>query len=175
MGPPRNHLILYQYNDTKTYTLTVRLALRIDTRSPVPPFEQIRAQISLLVASGQARPGTRLPPIRELATRLRVANGTVARAYRELERAEIITARGRAGTFVAANPPIAFAIAERRAQLEEATERFVAEVLRLDVEATEALELVAATLREVQARFESDPALESEPTPGPTRHEINPS
>lgn len=139
----------------------MRLTLRIDTRSPVPPFEQIRAQISLLVASGQARPGARLPPIRDLAARLGVANGTVARAYRELERAEIIVSRGRAGTFVAENPPIAFAIAERRAQLQEAAERFVAEVRRLDVAAPEALELVAGTLREAQNRFETTASVHS--------------
>lgn len=154
---------MYQYNDTNRYAVAMRLALRIDQRSPVPPYEQIRAQIALLVASGQARPGTRLPPIRELAARHGVANGTVARAYRELERAEIVVSRGRAGTFVAENPPVAFAIAEQRAQLLEAAERFVAEVLRLDVEATQALELVASTLRATQARFDQAGPLESDP------------
>lgn len=130
----------------------MRLILRIDKNSRVPPFEQIRAQISLLVASGQARPGTRLPPIRDLAERVGVANGTVARAYRELEHAGIVRSYGRMGTFVSDDPPIAFAIAERREQLHDAADHFVAEVLRLDVEATEALELVASTLRDAQAR-----------------------
>lgn len=134
--------------------MEVRLTLRIDPRSPVPPYEQIRAQISLLVATGQARPDTRLPPIRDLAARLGVANGTVARAYRELERADVITSRGRAGTFVAQRPPIAFAIAERRSQLEAAAEHFVAEVVRLDVAPTEALEVVVTTLREAQNRLD---------------------
>ncbi|MEY9877174.1 GntR family transcriptional regulator [Streptacidiphilus sp. MAP12-33] len=82
-------------------------ALRVDTTSPVPPYEQIRAQLATLVASGGLAEGHRLPPVRQLAADLGLAAGTVARAYRELEAAGLVTTRRAAGTRVAvgAAPP----------------------------------------------------------------------
>lgn len=79
--------------------------LRVDLSSPVPPFEQIRAGVAGLIRQGHLAPGTRLPTVRSLAADLGVANGTVARAYRELEAAGLVTGEGRRGTAVAAAPP----------------------------------------------------------------------
>lgn len=126
------------------------MRIRIESGSPVPPFEQVRAQISLMVSAGQLRPGDRLPTIRELGYTLKVANGTVARAYRELEYAGIVVKRGRAGTFVADEPPVAFQIVDRRERLESAAERFVLEVEHLGVDATEAIEAVTSTFLAVR-------------------------
>jgi DNA-binding transcriptional regulator YhcF (GntR family) len=75
--------------------------LHIDTASAVPPYDQIRAQITSLSLSGALPKGTRLPSIRQLAGDLDLAPGTVARAYRELERAGVVATRGRHGTRVA--------------------------------------------------------------------------
>jgi GntR family transcriptional regulator len=75
--------------------------LRVDPGSAVPPYEQIRAQVATMAASGVLPVGTRLPPIRQLAKDLGLAGGTVARAYRELEAAGVIITRGRHGSFVA--------------------------------------------------------------------------
>ncbi len=68
----------------------------VDVTSPVPPYEQLRAQISALIATRDLADGVRLPPIRQLASDLGVAPGTVARAYAELE-AEgcVVSARAR--------------------------------------------------------------------------------
>ena len=80
-------------------------AVEIDLRSPVPPFEQIRARITDLVAAGELPAGTRLPSVRALAGDLGIAPNTVVRAYRELEAAGVVhTARGK-GTVVADAPP----------------------------------------------------------------------
>jgi DNA-binding transcriptional regulator YhcF (GntR family) len=76
------------------------LRVSIDTRSPAPPYEQMRTQITQQVASGVLPPGTKLPTVRALAATLGVAPNTVARAYRELEHAGTVTTRGRAGTVV---------------------------------------------------------------------------
>lgn len=101
----------------------------IDEAARVPPYEQLRAQLRLMVSSGRLKPRERLPPIRTLAVELSLAPGTVARAYRELEWAGIVEGRGRAGTFVVDEPPVAFSVVER--QLADAAEVFAAESDRL--------------------------------------------
>ncbi|MFJ5925813.1 GntR family transcriptional regulator [Kitasatospora sp. NPDC092948] len=78
--------------------------VRVDTAAPVPPYEQIRAQLAALIVSGRLAEGERLPTVRQLAADLGLAPGTVARAYRELEAAELIRTRRGAGTRVAAPP-----------------------------------------------------------------------
>lgn len=81
------------------------MLLEIDPAGPVPPYEQIRAQLAILITGGSLPPGTRLPSIRQLAGDLGIAPGTVARAFRELEQLRLITSRGRHGTRVADRPP----------------------------------------------------------------------
>ncbi|MFD7389245.1 GntR family transcriptional regulator [Streptomyces sp. NPDC059852] len=79
-------------------------AVRVDTTSQVPPYEQIRAQLAALIRTGRLAEGERLPTVRQLATDLGLAPGTVARAYRELEAARLIRTRRGAGTRVAELP-----------------------------------------------------------------------
>jgi len=72
----------------------------IDPRSGVPIYLQIIEQVRRSVALRLLAPGEQLPTVKQLALDLTVNPNTVARAYRELERAEIIeTAIGR-GCFV---------------------------------------------------------------------------
>lgn len=78
--------------------------LRVDTRSPVPPYEQIRAGLAALIRTGGLAEGERLPTVRQLAADLGLATGTVARAYRELEAAGLVRTRRGAGTRVAPRP-----------------------------------------------------------------------
>ncbi|WP_298461339.1 GntR family transcriptional regulator [uncultured Cellulomonas sp.] len=77
------------------------MEIEVDTRSPVPHYEQIRSQITRLVLTGALPEGTRLPPIRHLAGHLGLSNGAVARAYRELEREGKVVTAGKKGTTVA--------------------------------------------------------------------------
>jgi DNA-binding transcriptional regulator YhcF (GntR family) len=72
----------------------------VDPDSETPPFEQVRAQVAALVASGDLAAGTRLPTVRGLAVDLRLAVNTVARAYKELEADGVVVTQGRRGTFV---------------------------------------------------------------------------
>lgn len=80
-----------------------RMALpnSIDQRSAVPPFRQIHDAVVAGIASGDLKPGERLPTTRALAADLGIAVNTAASAYRSLEQAGIVEGRGRAGTFVA--------------------------------------------------------------------------
>ena len=75
-------------------------SLTVDTSLAEPPYDQVKRQISALVAVGDLRPGDKLPTVRRLAADLGLAPNTVARAYRELEAAGVLDTRGRAGTFV---------------------------------------------------------------------------
>ncbi|MGW1270521.1 GntR family transcriptional regulator [Streptomyces sp. NPDC002491] len=77
-------------------------AVRVDTTSQVPPYDQIRSQLAALIVTGRLTEGERLPTVRQLAADLGLAPGTVARAYRELEAAELIRTRRGAGSRVAA-------------------------------------------------------------------------
>ena len=78
--------------------------LEVDSRSPVPPYEQLRQHVTALVLGGGLAPGDRLPSIRQLANDLGLAGGTVARAYRELESDGVVTTHGRHGTVVEGPP-----------------------------------------------------------------------
>ena len=78
------------------------MIVHVDATSPVPVFEQLRAQISRLIASGQIRTGSKLPPIRQLAADLDLARGTVNKVYDLLARDGLVETSGRHGTTVLA-------------------------------------------------------------------------
>jgi GntR family transcriptional regulator len=77
--------------------------IEVDGQSPIPPFEQLRSQISTLISSGALVDGQQLPTVRQLAADLGLAPGTVARTYKELESERLIESRGRHGTRVTAH------------------------------------------------------------------------
>jgi DNA-binding transcriptional regulator YhcF (GntR family) len=110
------------------------LPLSIVANSPDPPYQQIRSQVAALVASGELAGGTRLPSIRALAEQLELASNTVARAYRELEHAGVVTTRGRGGTVVNDDG------ADRAAK--EAARRYADAMRGLGIGQDEALRLV---------------------------------
>lgn len=74
--------------------------LEVNTRSSVPIYEQIVAQIRAAVADGSLEPGAALPTIRQLARDLDLNPATVAKAYQLLEKDGVLEAAGRRGTFV---------------------------------------------------------------------------
>ncbi|MEU1008253.1 GntR family transcriptional regulator [Streptomyces sp. NPDC005890] len=121
-------------------------AVRVDTTSPVPPYEQIRAQLAALIGTGRLREGERLPTVRQLAADLGLAAGTVARAYRELEAASLIRTRRGAGTRVAA-PPTGTHRPDP-AELAALARTFVAQARALGATEEEALGAVRGVLRE---------------------------
>lgn len=74
--------------------------LTVDSRSGVPIYLQIVDQVKRSVALGVLQGGEQLPTVKQLALDLTVNPNTVARAYRDLERDNVIeTAPGR-GSFV---------------------------------------------------------------------------
>lgn len=126
-----------------------RMTFRFDPSSHIPPYEQLRAQLSVMVAVGHLEPGTRLPTVRELAAALEVSPGTVARAFRELEHDRVLEGRGRRGTFVVDEPPDSEPLAERRRRVTEAASTFAFTARQLGV----GLDAAAEALREAFAQL----------------------
>jgi GntR family transcriptional regulator len=118
------------------------MILEIDGRSAVPPYEQLRQQVTALVRAGVVAPGTRLPAIRQLANDLGLAGGTVARAYRELESDGVVTTHGRHGTVVATSGQAEMATAT--ASLLPAAKRFVADARRIGAGVEDAIAALRA-------------------------------
>jgi GntR family transcriptional regulator len=79
--------------------------IQIDSRSPVPLNEQIKAGLRGLIARGTLRPGDPAPSVRSMAESLKVNPNTVARAVRELVVEGVLDARRGEGTFVADGAP----------------------------------------------------------------------
>jgi GntR family transcriptional regulator len=76
--------------------------VRPPPESPIPIYEQIVTQIIFGVAAGTLEVGELIPSVRDLAQRLLVHPNTVARAFQELERKGVLTARRGRGMEVAA-------------------------------------------------------------------------
>ncbi|NGM14313.1 GntR family transcriptional regulator [Verrucosispora sp. WMMA2044] len=112
----------------------------IDTASPTPPYEQLRAQLARQIQDRSLAVGTRLPTIRRLAGDLGLAINTVARAYRELEEAGLIETRGRAGSFVSA------AGEQARERARRAARDYAEVVTSVGIDPTEAIRIVKAAL-----------------------------
>lgn len=82
------------------------MIVHIDSSSAMPVFEQLRIQIARLISSGQLEAGTKLPPIRQLATDLGLARGTVNKVYEALAREGLVQTAGRHGTVVLDRPKV---------------------------------------------------------------------
>ncbi len=65
-----------------------------------PRYLAIVDAIAQDIRAGRLTPGTRLPPHRDLAWRLKVTVGTVARAYAEAERQGLVSGEVGRGTFI---------------------------------------------------------------------------
>jgi GntR family transcriptional regulator len=118
--------------------------ITVNGASATPPYEQVRKQILNMAASGVLPKGTRLPTIRQLAADLDLAPGTITRAYRELEAAGVVAARGRHGTFIAGPPMLSRREKDRRL-LDEA-ERLVRTARQLGAAPQETLNAVRQAL-----------------------------
>jgi len=89
--------------------------LKVDRSESTAVFEQVAGEIRRAILDGEARPGERLPPARDLAAELGVNTNTVLRALRLLRDEGLLEFRRGRGVSVAGSP-------ERAAVLEKARE-----------------------------------------------------
>ncbi|NCB03911.1 MAG: GntR family transcriptional regulator [Clostridia bacterium] len=73
----------------------------VDPASETPIYRQVSDAVTAAVTGGQLKPGDKLPTVRELASQLGIARGTIKRAYDELEGRGVIEMTQGRGTFVA--------------------------------------------------------------------------
>ena len=88
--------------------------VKIDRTEPTDLHEQVAAEIRRAIAEGEAKPGERLPPARDLAAVLEVNPNTVLRALRQLRDEGLLEFRRGRGITVAATPEHGAVVAQAR-------------------------------------------------------------
>lgn len=83
---------------------SIMISRKIDRHEPVGLHEQVAAEIRRAIADGEATPGERLPPARDLAAVLGVNTNTVLRALRILRDEGLLDFRRGRGVTVAGTP-----------------------------------------------------------------------
>jgi len=113
------------------------MPIQIDFRSGIPIYIQFMYQIRQMVATGILKPGDQLPTVRQLAIDLQVNWNTVARAYRLLDEAGLISTQQGRGTFIWEVPSEEATRLLHQQTLEGLTRRYLAEAARLGVSTEE--------------------------------------
>jgi GntR family transcriptional regulator len=80
------------------------MQVRIELKSHLPVYAQLKEQLKFLILNGEMEPGTRLPTTRQLAGFLKINRNTVQKAYQALEQEGLIECRRGRGCAVVAQP-----------------------------------------------------------------------
>jgi GntR family transcriptional regulator len=86
----------------------------VDRDDALPLHEQVAAEVRRAIADGEAGPGDRLPPARDLAAVLDVNSNTVLRALRMLRDEGLLEFRRGRGVTVAGTPEHGAVLARAR-------------------------------------------------------------
>ena len=123
------------------------LTLHLDFRSGLPIYIQIMNQIEQQVSGGTLKPSAQLPTVRALASELRVNFNTVARAYRLLDEAGVISTQQGRGTYILVKPPPEIEKKLREETLEALARQYIGEGKRLNFSNTELSQIVRDQLK----------------------------
>ncbi len=132
------------------------LALHLDFRSGLPIYIQLMNQIESQVLGGTLKPGDQLPTVRAMASELRVNFNTVARAYRLLDEAHIISTQQGRGTYITEIPRPEVTERLRHEMLEALARKYIGEALRLEFSKKEISQIVSDQLKAWQESQVSD-------------------
>ena len=88
--------------------------VKVDRTEPIELHEQVAGEIRRAIAEGEAKPGERLPPARDLAAVLEVNRNTVLRALRQLRDEGLLEFRRGRGITVAATPNYGAVVVQAR-------------------------------------------------------------
>ena len=132
------------------------LTLQLDFHSGLPIYTQIVNQIQSQLANRILKPGDQLPTVRALAQELRVNFNTVARAYRILDEARIISTQQGRGTYITEVPPPEVKEKLRNETLEALARRYICEALRLEFSKPEISQMIKDQLKAWKESQESE-------------------
>ena len=90
------------------------LGVKVDRDEPTQLHEQVAGEIRRAIADGEAKPGERLPPARDLAAVLGVNTNTVLRALRELRDEGLLEFRRGRGITVVGSPEHGAVVAQAK-------------------------------------------------------------
>jgi GntR family transcriptional regulator len=107
------------------------MQIKLDFRLGEPIYIQIVEQIKNLIASGELKPEAQLPTVRQLASDLRVNFNTVARAYRLMDEAGLISTQHGRGTYILSPPEEGAVEHLRRQALRGLTHNYLTQARRL--------------------------------------------
>jgi GntR family transcriptional regulator len=80
------------------------IRVKVNKQDPTDLYEQVAAEIRRAIADGEAKPGERLPPAKDLAAILGVNTNTVLRSLRLLRDEGLLEFRRGRGISVAGTP-----------------------------------------------------------------------
>ena len=98
-------------------TITM-LDVKVDKRDRTDLYEQVAGEIRRAIADGEAKPGERLPPAKDLAAELGVNTNTVLRSLRILRDEGLLEFRRGRGISVAGTPERGAVIARAKELVE---------------------------------------------------------
>lgn len=107
-----------------------------------PIYDQIRQELAGRIRAGSLPDGTRLPTVRELSEQLHIAEGTVKRAYDELERDGLLVKAPGRGSFVCYQPVI-----DRQQVAQDRIDELLCQLHQMGISAHEIKRLFADRLR----------------------------
>ena len=123
------------------------VSLHLDFKSGLPIYTQIMNQIQQQVSGGTLKPGDQLPTVRALASELRVNFNTVARAYRLLDEAGLISTQQGRGTYIMEKAPPEVKQKLRRETLGALARQYIGEAKRLDFTDAEIAQMLRDQLK----------------------------
>jgi GntR family transcriptional regulator len=100
--------------------------IKVDVKSALPVYEQIKRAIKLVILSGRLREGDQLMSIREMALKLKINPNTIIKVYYQLEIEGFVISRPGAGYFVKFDGKKIQK--ERRELFEQATDEYISKV-----------------------------------------------
>lgn len=101
-------------SDISAIVTSITFDVKIDRADPTLLHEQVSAEIRRAIADGEARPGERLPPARDMAAVLGVNTNTLLRSLRELRDEGLLEFRRGHGVRVAGTPERGAVLAKAR-------------------------------------------------------------
>jgi len=121
--------ILFYNNSMQVQKELKPLNIKVEPKSPLPVYQQVKQGIKLLIISGYLEKGDRLVPIRELASQLKINPNTIVKVYYQLDVEGYVYSQPGSGYFVQDNPQSREE--EKQELFKKVTDEYISKALKL--------------------------------------------